>query len=146
MAAQLIMHFQLLVIWIQITTQNSLIYLKLYTLDLTSPLSQRTSGALSPQIKKLRVKPITHLCLVPKLRMSGSIPPIPLFLHGVQRINFTFTYVKFMGGIWRWKKCVCYTREWHLRMWILRFLQWYGWGISSAGMCCIDRGYVVPDI
>jgi len=36
------------------------------------------SGALS-----LGVKPTTHLYLVPRSSMRGSIPPLPILLHGV---------------------------------------------------------------
>jgi hypothetical protein len=77
MAVHLFMHFQLLVIWLQITTQNSLTYLKLYALGVTNPPSQYTLGEFSLQTKELGCDTWTHFHPVPKLRMSGSIPLIP---------------------------------------------------------------------
>jgi len=40
-------------------------------------------GALSPAVKQLGMKQATHLHLVPRSRMHGAIPPLPIRQHGI---------------------------------------------------------------
>lgn len=102
MAVNLFMHFHLLVIWLQITIQNSLIYLKLYALGLTNPPSQCTLGAFSPQVKELGREADHSFPSSSKVESEWILYlQSPVFLHGVQMVNFTFIYVNFMSGIWR---------------------------------------------
>jgi hypothetical protein len=60
--------------------------------DLRILYSAKRPGNLKPT----HLEPITHLVLVPSLRMSGTILPRP---HGVHKDNFTFTFTVALNNI-----------------------------------------------
>ena len=53
------------------------------------PPFKRISGSSSGL--KLQGRGTTYLHLVPKSRMSGGVPRLPISLKGVHKFNFTFT-------------------------------------------------------
>ena len=45
-----------------------------------------------PEVKRPGLKLIAHLHLVPRLRMTGAVPLLPLYLNDVDRHNIPFVY------------------------------------------------------
>jgi hypothetical protein len=60
-------------------------------------LTQCAPEAVSPVSRGRRARPTTHLNLNAKVRISGTIPPLPICLHGkvlrqqADHFNLTFT-------------------------------------------------------
>jgi hypothetical protein len=61
------------------------------------PLKNEISG-LFPESEVNHLPP-----LLSRLRMSEAICLLPLFLHDMDRVNFTFTFLDFL-----WKSSLCY--------------------------------------
>jgi hypothetical protein len=57
-----------------------------------SAFNSMGTGRTSSEEERLGVKLTTHLHLAPRLRIGGSIASLPLWLFGVHRGNFTFTF------------------------------------------------------
>jgi hypothetical protein len=45
------------------------------------------------------VKLTTYLHLVPRLRMSGSVPPLPILHHDVHREKFALLYLHYLLAV-----------------------------------------------
>jgi hypothetical protein len=64
-------------------------------LKINSPLPLNRNGAvLAPGVKRPGIKPNTQFQLLPRLRMSGAMPVLPLRFNGVEKEDLTCNFVR----------------------------------------------------